>query len=183
MALSISVKHDIKELQKKLDRTQRRQIPKVVSAALNKTRANVVTAVKKDVAAHTGVIQKDIKAALSEDKATPLRLRTSIIAKKRTFNLIRFVSGRQAKAATGLKAKAFGSKARIFRGTFIGNKGRTAFVRKNQADPRSKIRAAHGPSIPRAMVSDKVSKNTRQTIAKRFPINFASQIKRFFPKK
>ena len=181
--LIVSVKHDMKRLAKELDRTQRKQIPKVMTQALNKTADNVFTAVKKDISVSTGIAQGKIKPHLDRRKATWNRLTASISSSKRTFNLIRFATSAAIanyRKGSGLKAKAWTAKARVFPGVFVGNKGRTAFVRSGSG---RKIKAAYGPSIPRAMVSDTVAKHTRKTIKERFPINFASAVKRFFPRK
>ena len=183
MTLNISVKHDMKRLAKTLDRTQRKQMPKVMTQALNKTVAKVNTEVRKDISKATGIAQNKISPHLDVRKATWNRLIASVSTSKRTFNLIRFASAAAIKnyrKGSGLKAKAWAKKARAFPGVFVGNKGRTAFVRSGSG---RKIKAAYGPSIPRAMVSDTVAKHMRKTIKERFPINFAQAVKRFFPRK
>lgn len=182
--LTVSVKHDIKALSKTLTRMQRKDLPKAVTQALNKTADNVFSAVKKDISASTGIAQGKVAPHLNRRKATWNRLTASIAASKRTFNLIRFASPaaiRGYRKQAGLKAKAWSKRARVFPGTFVGNKDRTAFIRKGKA--RLPIRAAHGPSIPRAMVSNKVAKHTRQVIRKRWPINLEQAVKRFFPRR
>jgi hypothetical protein len=179
--VEISVKHTLGDLSKHLTRLQKKELPKVIVGALNKTTDNVRVVVQKDVSAATGVAQKRVKPHLVVRKAHPGRLTATISSSKRTFNLARFATPaaiRNYRKSKGLKAKAFGSRARVFPGVFIGNKGRTAFVRDG-----GKVRAAHGPSIPRAMVSPRVNKKVREKIAEQFPKNFRSQLKRKFERK
>ena len=180
--MQVSVKHTLKNLPKKLNRMQKRDLPKVIVSALNKTVGNVKVAVAKDITASTGIAAAKVKPHLIVTKASITKHTASITSAKRTFNLIRFASPiaiRNYRKDGGLKAKAWDKKARVFPGTFVGNKGRTAFIRTGEGRG---IRPAHGPSIPRAMVSDKVAKHTRIVIAKRWDINFAHAFKRKFEK-
>lgn len=183
--LNISVKHDMKRLAKTLDKKQRKDLPKVIVSALNKTVANVKVAVAKDITASTGIAAAKVKPHLDVRKATRAQRIATITASKRTFNLIRFATPAAIQRSlqhrgTGLKAKAWSKKAKEFPGVFVGNQGRTAFVRTGAG---RKIRAAHGPSIPRAMVSAKVAKHTRALIPKRFRINFEHAFKRKFERR
>ena len=178
--ISVSVKHTLKNLPKKLNRMQRRDLPKVVVSALNKTVGNVKVAVAKDITKSTGIVAGKVKPHLIVVKASIRKPTASITSSKRTFNLIRFASPiaiRNYRKDGGLKAKAWGKKVRVFPGTFVGNKGRTAFIRTGEGRG---IRPAHGPSIPRAMVSDSVARNTRLVTARRWRINFAHAFKRKF---
>lgn len=178
--MKISITHDLDKLAKTMQR-QREDMAKIVVSTLNKTVGNTEVAVRKDVAKATGLAQGKIKPHLSVNKANRTRMEAAITTSKPTFNLIRFATPAAVKnyrKTKGLKAKAWGKAARVFPGVFIGNKGRTAFIREGK-----KIRGAHGPSIPRAMASKKIAAHAREVIATRWDVNFRSQMKRKFERK
>ena len=181
--LNISVKHNIKEMTKTLDRHQRKLLPQVITTALNKTVASVKVAVAKDITKVTGITAGVVKRGLDVKKASRTQRIATITAATRTPNLIRFATPaaiRTFRKAPGLKAKAWSKKARVFPHVFVGNSGRTAFVRTDTADSRSKIKAVFGPSIPRAMVSAKIAKRTRKWIPARWKRTFTHEFNRKF---
>lgn len=177
--INVSVKHDIKRLSRDLTRKQKRDLPRAIVTALNKTAASVKTAVAKDITEATGIANQTVKKYLDIDKANYQEMAATITPTKRTFNLIRFATRAAINAyrkAPGLQAKAWGKKARVFPGVFVGNKDRTAFVRTGKG--RLPIKPAYGPSIPRAMASDKIERHTRIVIAERWRKIFDHEFKR-----
>ena len=179
--LNISVKHNIKEVTKTLDRHQRKLLPQVITTALNKTVASVKVAVAKDITKATGITAGVVKRGLDVKKANKADRTATITAATRTSNLIRFATAAaisRYRQSPGLKAKAWSKKARVFPGVFVGNKQRTAFVR--QSKNRLDIVPAYGPSIPRAMVSAKIAKRTRKWIPARWKRTFTHEFNRKF---
>ena len=183
MTLNISVKHNIKEMTKTLNRRQRKELPKVITTALNKTVASVKVRVAKDITKATGITAGVVKRGLDVDKANRTTRTATITAATRTPNLIRFATQaaiRTYRKGPGLKAKAWSKKARVFPHVFVGNSGRTAFVR--QSKNRLDIVPVRGPSIPRAMVSAKIAKRTRKWIPARWKRTFTHEFNRKFGK-
>lgn len=174
--MRIDVKADIKAALRELNRVQREQVPKAAARALNTTASQVQSAAVKELAAETGLKQKDVREVLRRTRATWTNLVAAVIATGRAVNLIRFTRQTRdaARKGPGVRANAWG-KPRVYRGTFIGNQGRTVFVR--QGEGRLPIKPVHGPSIPREMAREKVKKHLEQTIKTRWPINFARELK------
>ena len=174
--LRVDVKADIKAALRELNRVQREQVPKAAARALNTTATQAQGAAVKELAAETGLKQKDVRAAMHRTRATWRNLVAAVVATGRAVNLIRFTRQTRdaARKGAGVRANAWG-KSRVYRGTFIGNQGRTVFVREGEA--RLPIKAVHGPSIPREMAREKVLKHLDQTIRTRWPINFARELK------
>jgi hypothetical protein len=179
--IQVSVKADVEQARLGLVDLQRNQVPRAAARALNRTRDNVQTVVVREVAKETGLKQKDVREALSRTNATAGRLLSVLAAVGRAVNLIRFTNQNrtQARRSGGVVANAW-SKRRLYRGTFIGNQGRTVFVRVGPA--RLPIKAVHGPSIPREIERDTIRPIVERTIRERWPINFAADLKFFLGK-
>lgn len=180
MTLQINVKADVQRALRQLG-NERAAVIKAAARALTRTADQVRGAAVKEIARETGLKQKDVRVALKRVRAKPTNLIAAVIATGRAVNLIRFTrqTRAQAQRAGGVIANAWGKK-RLYRSTFIGNVGRTVFRRTGAG--RLPITAVHGPSIPREMAREKVSKFLRQVVRTRWPINFAADL-RFFLRK
>ena len=166
MSFTISVKHDIREVEKTLSRAQRKAVPDASRMALNRVAASVRSAAVKAIAAETGIKQKDVRAATTLRKAGRGRvLRAEIDARGRPLNLIRF-GARQLKKS--VSAKPWRRRRVYKRRVWVGNQGRTVFIR----EPGGKIRGMYGPSIAREMIRDQVGKAIHARFAERWPIEF-----------
>lgn len=173
--MQISIKADVKRALADL-RNDRAAVEKAAARALNRTAQQVMSAAVKEIARETGLKQKDVREALRRVNAKARNLYAAVIAVGHAVNLIRFTKQTrdQARRAGGVIANAWG-KRKLYAGTFIGNKGRTVFVRKGKA--RLPIRSVHGPSIPREMAREKVRKHIEQVIRARWPINFNADLR------
>ncbi len=174
--VQISVKADIAAAKRQVAYWQREAIPKAAAHALNRTAQQVQSAAVKEIARETGLKQKDVREAMSRARATWGRLVAAVIATGRAVNLIRFTRQTRAGArkAGGVSANAWGRR-RLYRGTFIANQGRTVFVR--ESDARLPIKPVHGPSVPREMVREKVSRLLRTVIDTNWPKNFRDDLR------
>lgn len=168
--MQISVKHDVQSALRSLSDLQRNAVPRAAARALNRTADQVQSAAVKEIAAETGLLQKDVRAVLTRIRATWDKLTAVVISSGRAANLIRF-GARQTRA--GVSANAWG-KRKVYPHTFIANQGRTVFVRRGAA--RLPIRPVFGPSIPREMAREKVAALLKRTAAERWPINFKSEL-------
>ena len=171
MTLKISVKSDARKLSKLLTKRQRKDIPRILTQALNRTATQVQSGAVKSVAKETGLKQKDVKAAFKRTKANFRRLTATVAASGRHLNLARFAA-RQTRR--GVTAKAWG-KRKLYRGTFIGNTGRTVFVRSKR---KGGIRGVWGPSIPRTMLQRATRDAINDVVKKRWRINVNQALNR-----
>ena len=177
MSFRIDVKADVRRAQRQLG-NDRGAVTKAAARALTRTADQVRSAAVKELARETGLKQKDVRVALKRIRAKPRNLISAVVATGRAVNLIRFTrqTREQARRAGGVIANAWGKK-RLYRGSFIGNVGRTVFRRTSAA--RLPIAALHGPSIPREMAREKIAKHLKAVVRTRWPINFAADLKFF----
>lgn len=136
----IDIQSNIKEATKYLSDVQRKVIPKATVTSLNKTARTVFKEVKRDVSKDIGLKQKEVAERMYLRKAHKNSQYASIGVRSRYFNLIRF-KAKQFKR--GVKAKAWG-KTKTYRGTFIGNDGRTVFTRRTKR--RLPLKGVVGPN-------------------------------------
>ena len=170
MTLSLSVKSNFKQLTRGLNKVQRSIIPAAANSALNKAGRKVKTIITRDLAKEMGLKQKDIKNKIKVKKSNFRTLSVFISATGRRLNIIRFKAKALKKALT---AKPWG-KARRWRTGFIGNKGRTAFLRL----PNKKIKALSGPGIASEFVRRRVIKLMKTIGGDEFLKQFSRELKR-----
>jgi hypothetical protein len=132
--INFDVSLDIKNAMKALNEVQRAVIPQAASAALNRVatsaRRVAVDTIRKETNIKAGAVRKYVTVSKS-NKST---LTATIRASKYAPNLINF-GARETKK--GVSANAW-SKRKIYRGAFIGNKGRTVFIRQDYKAPAGK---------------------------------------------
>lgn len=154
-----------------------KHMPRVVEKAavrsLNRTNDSVATIARKLIAKDMGIPAKAVRVGMFKLKAIRHKLTASTIARGRPINLIRF-KARQTKK--GVSASAWG-KRKVYKGTFIANKGRTVFKRKGKA--RAPIRGVWGPSIPKTMLEDYIVKAMQETANTQWQKNFARDLNYF----
>ena len=173
--LDFDVSLDVREVERMF-----KHMPRVVEKAtvrtLNRTIDSVATIVRRLIAKDMGIPQKRVRIGMFKIKAVRHKLVASIGSTDRPINLIRF-KARQTKK--GVSASAWG-KRRVYKGTFIGNKGRTVFKREEEG--RLPIRGVWGPAIPKTMLQDYIIKAMRiqagSAWRKNFPRNLQFYIDR-----
>jgi len=170
VTLSMSVKSNFKQLTKGLSRLERKAIPAAVNSALNKSGRKVQTIITRDLSKEMGLKQKDIKNEIKVRKSNFRTLSVLITATGRRLNIIRYKAKQLKKALT---AKPWG-KARRWRTGFIGNKGRTAFLRL----PNKKIKALSGPGIASEFVRRRAIKLMKTIGSNEFLKQFSRELKR-----
>lgn len=170
MTLSLSVKSNFKQLKKGLNRLESRVIPAAANSALNKSGRKVKTIITRDLSKEMGLKQKDIKDEIKVRKSNFRTLSVLITATGRRLNLIRYKAKQLKKALT---AKPWG-KVRKWKTGFIGNKGRTAFLRL----PNKKIKALSGPGIASEFVRDRAIRLMKTIGGDEFLKQFSRELKR-----
>lgn len=145
--IGLSVKHEVASLRRQFAHRSR-EIDLASSRALNRAISSARTVAVRDLSKATGIRpQRAIRDKLKLRNARPSRLIAEIGAIPYTPNLARFTA-RQTRA--GVSASAWG-KRKVYRGTFLGNQGRTVFKRVGK--DRLPIKPVHGPRLHKHFVA------------------------------
>ena len=168
--MDIAVKNTIKQAMKNVKFVHQQYIPKALVTALNKVGAEVATQAKKELAGATGLKAGVVAKKIGKDKARRGDEKYTIRIKSRYLNLIEF-GARQTKK--GVSAKAWG-KRKLYKHAFMGsgrNSGKRLVFGKTRGNPK-KLKALHGPSLPREFERQDMKKIFNKKIKTRFPILF-----------
>ena len=145
-------------------------VNKAATRALNRTNNSVESIARRMIAKDMGIPAKAVRVGMFKIKATRHSLKASTVARGRPLNLIRF-KARQTKK--GVSASAWG-KRKVYKGTFIGNQGRTVFKRVGKQ--RTPIKAVWGPSIPKTMLADYIVRAMQEKAGSQWQKNFARDL-------
>lgn len=178
MTLTIRIDDDLAALRRDLTRAARKAMPTATSQALNRTGASMRKVAVKAMSKHTGIPQKDIRSRITLHKATRASLTVRIEATGRPLNVIRFMDRRTVSSWLSrapskrrvITAKPWGIKRTYSRRVFIGNQGRTLFIR--EGGTRMTVRGLAGPSIGRELVRDEVRDQVMAQFRLRWPRDF-----------
>lgn len=129
MKFDVSV--DIRAAMKMLDNLNREIVPQAASAALNRVATSARKVAVDTIRRETNIKASAVRKYVTTSKSNKTTLTATIRASKYAPNLINF-GAREVKK--GVSANAWG-KRKIYRGAFIGNKGRTVFVRTDYKAP------------------------------------------------
>lgn len=154
-------------------RDKERQINLAAARAINRALESGRSVATKEISRNTGIKpQRAIRDRLHVHRAYPDKLIGEIGVERWTPNLSRF-NARQTKR--GVTASAWG-KRKTYKGTFLGNAGRTVFKRTGKA--RNPIRPVWGPRLAKAFVEKQVRKALDLVARSRFVTEFRREIKR-----
>ncbi len=173
-SFTFDMRHGLADLRKTLSRVERQALPKAVNAGLNKTVVSVRKAASKVMVGRLKLKSRDVKAGLDIKKAGKHRPGKAIIeARGRPVNIIRFMTPAQIRSALNskkriVKSKPWGKLRTYRRRVFIGNKGRTAFLREGPS--RRDIRGMWGPSIARELIRKEALQAMDNQFDERWPI-------------
>lgn len=188
MAVQISIKADFAPIVKKLDRLSDELQRKVVPAALNKVAAKAKTEMTRAITGEYNIKSSEVRERLRTIRAgrkleqwvavlDPYAIRK----RSRSLNMIRFVENkvtmaegrRRKKAGTQdqlrFQIKKVGGK-KIITGAFIGNKGRTVFVREGK--DRLPIKALSTIDIPSMFNARRIRSRVEARIRRELPVEF-----------
>jgi hypothetical protein len=171
--ISISVEVDIRKAVEMLNALERELVPRAASAALNRVAVSARAVAVQEIARVTGLTQAEVRQHLDIRTANRNYLAASISAKPWSPNIIRFAA-RQTKA--GVSAAPWRNR-RTHKGTFIGNQGRTVFVRTSRN--RLPIKAVHGPNVPREFMQGYALAAMQAKVAERFALEFERALAQF----
>ncbi len=163
--LTIDVRTEFAGVFRALDLLDR-DVQAVATMTLNKVAGSVKTETARRIARETGMKVREVSERIPITRATRFNLTAAVRAEPWSPNLIRY-GARQTKQ--GVSAAAW-RKRKVYRGAFIGNKGRTVFTRTSRA--RLPIKALHGPSIPRTFIQAHNLAAIRDVVTTRFPLEY-----------
>ena len=149
---------------------QKSMSKKSMVTALNKVGAEVFTQAKRELKDATGLKVGVVAKGLKKDKARRGDEEYTIRIKSRYKNVIEF-GARQTKK--GVSAKVWG-KRRVYKHAFIGsgkNSGKQLVFGKSKRK-KNKLKALHGPSLPREFYRQDMESLFNKKIKTRFPILF-----------
>ena len=174
--MKFSVKSTVAKTRRALTRYERRALPKAEQQALNRTTKSARSVAVKIMGKELGLKQKNARAGTKIISAKPGRLVAGIEGRGRPINVIRTMTPAQISSWRNspkrprppLRAKPWKVK-RVFRErVFIGNMGRTVFIRTGKA--RGAIRGLYGPSIANELIRKDVVAAVERRVGERFPV-------------
>lgn len=169
--MKFSVQGDITSARRQFTRNLK-QVNLAAARAINRALTSGRSVATKEISKRSGITpQRAIRDRLHIRKATPVRLLGEIGAERYTPNLARF-NPRQTKA--GVTASAWG-KRKVYRGTFLGNLGRTVFKRVGKA--RKPIKPVWGPRMHRQFVMQEVKRAIDLVARNRFVTEFRRELR------
>lgn len=189
----IDVRTNVADVQRELRRLQSDIQQRAIARALNRTMDQGQTQMVRAIASEFEIKQSEVRARLSIRRAREGYfgglLTVDLFAfqnkRGRGFNLIRFVekrvtlaeAKRRQKAGTlnqlGFRIKKGGGIKRI-QGAFIGNKGRTVFMR--EGDARLPIKAVTTIDVPQMFNTRRINSKVVKYVKDKFPEVLAREV-------
>ena len=196
--MQFSIKTNFPDVQRQLSALRDDLRSKVLASAMNKTVEQAKTQMIREITAEYNVTSTYVRDRLRIKRASfkggALGIEAALIGgdgKRRSANVIRFAeqvvtlaqARKRAKDGTlgqlRFKIRKSGGK-RIIRGAFIGNKGRTVFIRTS--DKRLPIKAVSTIDVPSMFNQKKINARVVAMIEAKFPELFARDAKFFTDK-
>ena len=199
--MQINIKTNFSDVQRSLAALRKEISGPASVRALNRTVEQARTSMSREIRAEFNMSPADVNAALKVRRASKsqgqfyLSAELSSPSKRgRSLNLVRFMQRSVTLAAYRKRIKAGegntgrGNKALELRfkikksgaavgvkGAFIGNKGRTVFIRTGKA--RLPIKAVQTIDVAQMFNTQRISKRVVEFINKAYPKNVASEIR------
>ena len=195
--MQLSISSNFPDVQRKLAALQKNIADKVLASAVNKTVALAKTRMQREITAEFNVTTEYVRERLRITKASAngrFGISASLIGgdgKRRSANIIRFMeqfvtlaqARKRGKAGTRnqlqFKIKRAGGKKTI-KGAFIGNKGRTVFIRTS--DKRLPIKAVSTIDVASMFNTRRINQRVLDLINERLPQLVDNDIRFFLEK-
>ena len=196
--MKLDIKSNFSAVQRRLDGLREDIRARVLASSLNKTMEQAKTAMGREIVAEYKVTSAYVRERLSIRRASfragVFNVEATLVGgnnKNRSANLIRFIEGsttlaqarKRAKAGTldqlHFQIKRAGGKKTV-RGAFIGNKGRTVFVRTGNA--RLPIKALSTIDVPSMFNQKRINARVVAMIKAKVPEIFERDAKYFTEK-
>lgn len=187
-AISLSIKHDWPDLQRKLDRQRKDIADKAMSRALNKTiaqgRAEMARRISAEYRIKISEARQRLAITRARRKGGALELTVSLEATRagrgRSMNLIAFHTGGGRVLKSGkrqqlrFKIRRDGGNKQIT-GAFIGNKGRTVFIRDGKS--RLPIKAVNTIDVVQMFNVKRINLAVREALLAGLEANFDRELR------
>lgn len=186
--ISLSIKTDFKDVQRSLDRLSLDLQKRVVPAALNKVAAKAKTEMKQQITGEYNLKSAEVNERLRVIKAGRslnqwLAVLDPFASRKRgrSLNMIHFLENKTTLAEAKrrkvggtvnqlhFKIKRVGGK-KLVEGAFIGNKGRTVFVRTS--GDRLPIKSLSTIDVPQMFNTKRIQSKVLARIEKELQVEF-----------
>ncbi|MEO8153580.1 MAG: phage tail protein [Rhizobacter sp.] len=179
--MQLSIKTNFLTVQKALDRLSDDIALRASVSATNKTVAQAKTAMSKAIRAEFNLSAAKVAEKLFITKATfkggRFQVEASLLSEskagRRSVNVINFQANQTA-GGVSIKVKRGGGR-KVVKGAFIGNKGRTVFIREGTA--RLPIRPVQVIDVPQMFNTRKVNAAVIAFIKAKAPEIFDREIK------
>lgn len=185
--MRMDVRHNFGDIAKRLGQLADDVRDKALARTLNKVTEGARGRMATEIAAEFMITKREANDNLRTDRATQkaskfyleARLYAPGRKKGRGFNLARFIRGQRIKGGPGrrqlkFKIKRPGGTVTV-NDAFIGNDGRTVFVRTGKG--RLPIKAVVTVDTPQMFNTKRVNQRVREYIAQRLPIVLEQEIK------
>jgi hypothetical protein len=186
--MKITISHNFPEVKRSLDRMRQDIGSKALASAVNKTieqaRTRMVREITSEYRVTSGYVRERLSIRRARFTSGVFGLSAELIGgngRRRSANLIRFVeqvvslaeARRRAKSGTlpqlRFQVRKVGGK-KVVKGAFIGNKGRTVFIRTS--DKRLPIRPLQTIDVAQMFNQKKINAAVVGVIKDRFPTIF-----------
>jgi hypothetical protein len=174
--IAMSVKTNFPEVRRALGRLPAQIRDQVTVAALNKTGDKGRTEMTRSIAAEYAIKSSEVRPQLVVTRANRSRVAVSIEAfgvrrGKRSRNVMVF-GARQTREGVTVKIRKDGPR-KLIKGAFIGNKGRTVFIR----DPypltkRLPIKGVETIDVPQMFNTRRINRRVVERMVREFPVEF-----------
>jgi len=185
--MRFDVRHNFGDVAKRHGQLRDDLQEKAIARSLNRIVDRSRTEMGREISAEFNITKREVNDNLVVSKASVkagrLYLTATLAApsrkKGRGFNLIRFVTGRRVvgrKGAPQLKFKIKRSGGlKSVTGAFIGNKGRTVFIR--QGNKRLPIKSLTTIDVPQMFNTKRINAKVLDMIRRELPIEIERNIK------
>ncbi len=193
--MQITIKHNFPQVQRQLDNLHKDIARQATASALNKTIAQAKTAMSREIRAEFNISAAKVNESLTITRASAsggeLRMQASLQSPRkrgRSLNLINFMERSTTMAQARKRGKA-GTLNQLFvqikkqggkkalGSAFIGNKGRTIFVREGKS--RLPIKALQTVDVASMFNTKRVNAKVVQMMVDKFPTIFDHEAKFF----
>lgn len=187
MSNTISIRHNFPEVARKLTLLADDIGNKALVRALNKTidqgKTEMARGISKEFRISVGTAKDRLSVTRASSKAGTLRFEAKLEATKRgqgrSMNLIAFKTSDAKQTRKGMTQVKFQVKRsggrKTITGAFVGNKGRTMFIRTGKE--RLPIKALNTIDIPQMFNARRINDVVRQVMLSRFRSNFDRELR------
>jgi hypothetical protein len=178
--ISLSIKEDFAGVGRALDELEESILKSVLPRSINRTVEQAKTSMSREIreefnipAATVNKALRIIKASFRNGRFECSAVLESPTKRGRSMNLIHF-SARQTKKGVSFKIRKQGAR-HVIPGSFLGNQGRTVFIRTGEA--RLPIKALQTIDVAQMFNTRRINARVVLVVRDKFPEVFARELK------